>query len=199
MISTPSPDVVLSDLGDKVLGALLDAVDQARTDLDEFREWRPAWHSTFTNRFTANFLHERVWATLVENLHDLDNVEVVDREPQRQFHTTKYVVRIKRHRPGDRISSYPTHGALRFWSSQVTLPGLEQASLAMGYQWDADLRRVGDAVVSFRDELDKPVWAVVVRRSSAGGVPITWTPVDPELPELDLSSVLDGTAAEEGS
>ena len=195
MQSHPRPTHVLADLGDKFLEALLDSVDDARADLALFRDWQPGWFTSFSNRFTANFLHERVWAGLVGRLDELDNVIVLDREPHRQLHTQTYVLRVKRHHPGDRISSYPTEGALRFWSSEVTLPGLEQVGLALGYMWDTDLREVGDAVISLRDELDKPVWAVLVQRGAGGVAGITWTPADPNLPEFDLSQVLDDQAS----
>lgn len=193
MRSQPAPDQVLTDLGDKFLAALVNA----RADLGMFQDWQPGWFVSFSNRFTANFLHERVWAVLVERVDELDNVVVVDQEPHRQVFANAYVLRVKRHHPGDRISSYPTQSALRFWSSEITLPGLERVSLALGHMWDADLRRVGDAVVSFRDELDKPVWAVLVQRGAGRATGVSWTSVDPDLPEFDLSQVVD-TPADEG-
>ena len=199
MRTQPTPDRVLADLGDKFLEALVDAVDGARADLRLFQDWQPGWFVTFSNRFTANFLHERVWAVLVERVDELDNVVVLDQEPHRQLFANAYVLRVKRHHPGDRISSYPTDGALRFWSSEVTLPGLERVSLALGYMWDADLRRVDDAVVSFRDELDRPVWAVLVQRDAGGATGVSWTPVDPNLPEFDLSQVVDTPADGSGA
>ena len=162
-----------------------------------FREWQPGWYVMFSNRFTANFLHERIWDGLVRRVEDLDHVTVVDQEPHRQLFAQEYVLRVKRHHPGDRISTFPTEGARRFWSSELTLPGLEKVSLALGYMWDAELRGVGDAVVSFRDEVDKPVWAVLVQPGADGVGGIRWTPVDPNLPEFDLSQVIESTGPEE--
>lgn len=190
MKSQPSPETVLTDLGDKFLEALVAAVNGAREDLAQFQEWQPGWFVLFSNRFTANFLHERVWAGLVERGDDLDNVTIQDQEPFRQLFADSYVLRVKRHHVGDRISTFPTEGARRFWSSELMLPGLEKVSLALGYMWDPDLRGVGDAVISFRDELDKPVWAVLVQRGTEGVGGIRWTPVDPNVPEFDLSQVI---------
>ncbi len=139
-----------------------------------------------------------MWAGLVGEADQLEYVAVLDREPHRQLFTDRYVLRVKRHHPGDRISTYPTEGALRFWSSEVTLPGLEEVSLALGYLWDADQREVGDAVISFRDALDKPVWAVLVQHGEGGLAGVRWTPVDPNLPEFDLSQVAIEPEAGEG-
>jgi len=197
MKAHPLPDQVLGDLGDKFLEALVAAVDGARADLTRFRDWQPGWFVLFSNRFTANFLHERIWAGLVERGDDLDNVTILDQEPYRQLFANAYVLRVKRHHPGDRISTYPTEGARRFWSSEMALPGLEKVSLALGYMWDADLRGVGNAVISFRDELDKPVWAVLVQRGIEGVGGIRWTPVDPHMPEFDLSQVIDTSSPNE--
>lgn len=194
----PSPEQVLGELGDKVLEALVEAVDGARDDLESFREWRPGWFSTFSSRFTANFLHERMWAGLVRRIDPLDHVTVLDREPHRQLHADGYVLRVKRHHPGDRISTYPTEGALRFWSSEMSLPGMEEVSLALGYMWDAELRKVGDAVISFRDALDKPVWAVRIQGEPGDVAGIRWAPVDPNLPEFDLSHVVLDSVAGRG-
>ena len=188
---------MLANLGDKFLEALVTAVDGAREDLTTFQGWQPGWFVTFSNRFTANFLHERIWAGLVGRVDELDNVTVLDQEPYRQLFADSYVLRVKRHHPGDRISTFPTEGARRFWSSELMLPGLEKVSLALGYMWDADLRGVGDAVISFRDELDKPVWAVLVQRGTEGLGDIRWTPVDPNVPEFDLSQVMEPPAPEE--
>ena len=198
MNSAADPDAVLQDLGDKFAEALVESVEAARADLDAFRAWQPGWFPSFTSRVTANFLHERLWAALVSRVDDLDHVDVLDREPRRELYSSTYVLRVKRHHVGDRISAYPTAGALKFWSSELTLPGLESVSLALGYMWDADLREVGDAVISFRNALDKPVWAIALTRGAGGATGITWAPVDPSLPDFDLSQVIDQPPAAEG-
>ena len=193
MDAYPTPEQVLDDLGDKLVEAFLEAMEVARADLDELRAWRPGWFSLFTERFLANFLHERLWAELITRVSDHPGVQVFDREPRREIESgRRYVIRFKRHRKGDRIATYPTQAALAFWTNEATLPGLERASLAMGYLWDPELRQVEDSVLSYRDRLNHPVWGVKLGRPGQGGATgITWSPIDPTLPSIDLSSVLD--------
>jgi hypothetical protein len=203
MISSHAPgsERVLTDLGDRFVHSFIDAVEGARDDYTAFRLWQPGWFPSFTNRFTANFLHERIWDRLVRGISTLDGVHVVDREPVRQLRSgTQYLIRVKRHHPGDRISAYPTEASSAFWSNSVlTLEGLESFSLALGYLWDADLRAVGDAVLSFRDGKDNPIWAIQLRRDTGTETGFSWTPVAPELPEIDLSGVLREVEEKTGS
>jgi hypothetical protein len=203
MNSSPHPDSekVLSDLGDEFVHAFMDAVDGARDDFAEFRTWRPGWFPNFTGRFTANFLHERIWDRLVRDVDAMDHIDVRDREPIRELRSgTAYLMRIKRHHDGDRISAYPTEASSAFWSnSTVTLEGLESFSIALGYYWDADLRAVGDAILSFRDGRDNPIWAVRLRRNAGASTGFAWEPLAPDLPELDLSGVVRESDEETGS
>ena len=199
--SYPDSDKVIGDLGETFVNTFIDAVDGARDDFAEFRTWKPGWFPSFTGRFTANFLHERIWDRMVRELDGSVGVHVVDREPIRELHQgTRYIIRLKRHHPGDRISSYPTEGSSAFWSnSDLTLDGLEAFSLAIGYMWDAELRAMGEAVLSFRDGKNNPVWAVRLGRDSAAPAGFIWTPVDPTLPELDLSRIAVAWEEELGS
>lgn len=199
MDSHPLPEQVLDDRGDKLVDAFLEAMEVARADLSDLRAWRPGWFGLFTERFLANFLHERLWAELITRVSDHPGVQVIDREPTREIESGgRYVIRFKRHRKGDKIATYPTRRALAFWTNEATLPGLERASLAMGYLWDPELRQVEDSVLSYRDRLNHPVWGMKLGRAGQGGaMGITWSPIDPTLPSIDLSSVLDeeeGTA-----
>lgn len=195
-MSSGSPDVndVLADLGDKFVQSFVSSLTDAKRDLMEFRRWRPGWFPSFSARFIANFIHERLWAGMVDRLEEHSEVNIVDKEPRRElYHSRGYAVRLKRHLPGDRIRSFPTTGALNFWSNELTLPGMEVTSLALGYMWDADAREIGDAVMSYRDEMDKPVWAVVLseREGGAGATRIEWSPITPNLPEFDLSQIVE--------
>lgn len=157
----------------------------------EFRAWRPDWFPRFTQRFTAGFLHERIWDRLVRELEGREGITVVDREPHRELRSgSRYLIRVKRHRPGDRISSYPTSGSNAFWSNGAqTFEGLESFSLALGYMWDNDARAVGEPVLSFRDGKENPIWAVQLRPDGDAATGFTPYPVAPDLPELDLSAV----------
>ena len=68
---------------------------------------------------------------------------------------------MKRHRPPAKVSTYPTQGALDFMAQpkgQLVLAGLEQLRLVAGYQWDADRRETGPAVLSMRHGIDAVLW-----------------------------------------
>jgi len=203
MISSAHPDSdrVLADLGTPFVQAFIDAVDGARDDFTAFKQWQPGWFPSFTARFTANFLHERIWDRLVRVVDGMEGIHVKDREPIRELRSgTTYLIRIKRHHPGDRISAYPTEASSAFWSnSVVALEGLESFSLALGYYWDAELRSIGDAILSFRDGKDNPIWAIQLRRDAGNAAGFSWTPVAPDLPEIDLSGVVREAEEESGS
>ena len=197
----PGSEQVLKELGDSFVQAFVDAVDGARNDFAAFQKWQPSWFPGFTARFTASFLHERIWDRLIRDVDGTDGIHIVDREPVRELRSgTTYLIRIKRHHPGDRIAAYPTEAANAFWSNHtLTLDGLESFSLALGYYWDADLRAVGDAILSFRDGVDNPVWAIRLHRDKASTSGFSWTAIAPDLPELDLSDVLREAEEESGS
>lgn len=194
MNSHPDEQKVVDDLGDKFLEAFMSSVGIAKTNLDEFRDFRPEWFINFSKRFVANFIHERIWDSMVRTVSGSDGVHIVDEEPVRQIHIGEnYVVRFKRHTGKLNISTYPTGGALAFWTNRATaqLPGLELWTLAMGYIWDPEEGKIGDAILSFRDSKNTPLWSVVLNSGQSGqAAGITWKPVDPELPQLDLSDIV---------
>lgn len=187
------PQQVIDDLGDKFLSAFVKAIESARTDLSEFQTFRPQWFVDFSKRFVANFIHERMWASMVAQVTDHAEVTIVDEEPVRQIHYgTNYVLRFKRHSSKLKIQSFPTAGATAFWTNQATLPGLELCSLALGYIWDPELGEIGETILSFRIGKDKPLWSVTLNAdAAAAATSITWKPMDPELPQLDLSDVVE--------
>ncbi|MCW1824054.1 hypothetical protein OLG66_24350 [Mycobacterium senegalense] len=193
MSQYPDPQVVVDDLGDKFLRAFVVAVDTARADLAVFEEFKPQWFVNFSKRFVANFIHERMWDSMTSQVASHPEVTVVDEEPTRQIHYgANYVVRFKRHAANLRIETFPTSGALAFWTNQAALPGLELVTLAMGYIWEPELGEIGEAILSFRDGKNNPVWSATLT-SPAGGeaTGITWEPIDPQLPQLDLSDVVE--------
>jgi hypothetical protein len=193
MFQYPDPQQVIDDLGDKFLLAFVKAVDLARVDLAAFEQFRPAWFVNFSKRFVANFVHERMWDGIVRQLVDHPDVTVVDQEPTRQIHFgSNYVVRFKRHTSALKIEAFPTRGALAFWTNRAALPGLELMTLAMGYIWNPELGEIGDAILSFRDGKDNPVWSVTLNPNDGeSATDITWASVPPELPQLDLSEIVD--------
>lgn len=203
MFQYPDQQRVIDDLGDKFLLAFVKAVETARNDLTAFEQFRPEWFVNFSKRFVANFIHERMWDGMVRQLVDHAEVTVVDNEPTRQIHFgSNYVVRFKRHSSALKIESFPTPGALAFWTNRATLPGLELKSLALGYIWNPDIGEIGEAILSFRDGKDNPVWSVTLNPNEGeSATDITWAPVPPDLPQLDLSEIVDDdqSSTDEGS
>lgn len=187
----PEPDLVIQRLGDPFVEALVDAVDGAREDYADLKAWQPEWAPSYSSRFIANFAHERIWARLIHAIDGAPGIHVRDEEPFREILSgTAFVTRVKRHHPGDRISAYPTAGSLAHWSHRaLTLEGLESISLAAGYYWDEETRTIGEPVLSLREEKDKPVWGITLHRTAAQPTEITWTPIEPGLPEFDLSQI----------
>ncbi|HSZ29461.1 MAG TPA: hypothetical protein VK784_06845 [Pseudonocardiaceae bacterium] len=112
-----------------------------------------------------------------------------------------YQVRIKRHHPDDKISAYPTAAALEFWAQGAQLPSLEAITLGAGYRWVTEERRVGPAVISYRDGKDNPIWAVELDEPDEGADTIGWRPITrPDLPGVDLfDATRVGERGEEGS
>ena len=197
---SPDPEKVLEDLGEPFIHALIDAVDGAREDYREFQAWHPDWFPSFFERFTASFLHERIWDRLTRATSQMEHISVYDREPTRQLWSgTHYLIRLKRHRSRDRISTYPTKAARELWSGQAALDGLESISLAVGYYWDSELREVGDTVVSYRSGTDNPVWAIRLHKSTDAAADFTWKSIDPTLPEINIGSVLPNQEEESSS
>ncbi|UEA60040.1 hypothetical protein LK459_03925 [Gordonia otitidis] len=202
MNSYPDAQKVVDDLGDKLLGAFIQAVDGAAVDLEAFRDAFPTWFVTFSKRFVANFIHERMWDRMVREVTDESEVQIIDHEPTRQIIIGRYVIRFKRHRTNLKISTYPTSGALAFWTNEAMIPGTETHSLALGYLWDVDEAAVKGALLSYRTEVDRPLWSVLldanpVQAAGSGPAPIDWTPLEPNLPQLDLREIVE--ADEDGT
>lgn len=197
MFSYPPTEDVLRDLGDKVVGALVDATKVTRSDLAEYRSTFPGWVADSSERGLSNWIHDRLWAHLRRALTDMDSVALADQGVKREITVgIRYRARVKRHGVRDRVRSYPTRSALAFWAQSETLEGLEEIRLGFGYRWDPDEREVGSTVISLRDGLDtEAIWVVEVDAAAhQGGTAITWTPVDPSLPQIDLYEA----AADEG-
>lgn len=203
MNSYPDAQQVVDSVGEKFLNAFVAAVEGARDDLATFQDEHPEWFIDFSKRFVANFIHERMWARTQREVHDHPDVRVIDQEPVRQMIVRdRYVIRFKRHKPTLSISTYPTGQALAFWSNRIMIPGTETHSLALGYIWDPDEARIGETIMSYRTDKNTPVWSVTLTDSvdeSTGATEIGWKPIEPGLPEIDLSDILDEDDDSEGS
>lgn len=193
MISPLDPEAVLGGLGDKFLLALSGSVVAAREDLAAFRSWKPSWFPAMSGRGLSNLIHDRIWDHLIRGVDDVDGVFPHDDGTTREIQVgTNFLLRIKRHRLGNRISTYPTATALGFYlqGEQQALEGLELVTLAAGYRWDSELREILSPVVSYRDGKDNPLWAVELDEPASGATSIKWNPLTlPDLPSVDLGDL----------
>ena len=195
MFSTPYPTdaEVLEELGDKFLEALVGAVRGARSDINDMRDWRPGWFPVMHSRVLSNLIHDRIWARLIAEIDSDPDTLVIEKGPIREVAVGLHVkLRVKRHHIGDRISTYPTRTAIEFWqqSTNFQIPGLEEVRIAVGYQWDPEVRRVGAPRLSLRDGKDNVIWAVELDEP-AEGVAVKWTPIEPTLPSIELGDADD--------
>lgn len=192
MFSTPYPTSaeVVGELGDKFLEAVAKSVSGARVDVGEMREWRPSWFPTMHSRCLSNIVHDRVWARLVTLIESDRDTEIIDKGATREIAIGTHLrLRIKRHHVRDRISTYPTRTAIEFWQQNANaLPGLEEVRVAVGYRWDPDARHVGAPLVSLRDGKDNVIWAIELSEP-VEGEKVTWTPIEPMLPTIDLGDL----------
>jgi hypothetical protein len=192
MFSAPYPtsDEIVAELGDKFLEATVQAVRGARTDIDEMREWRPGWFPTMHSRCMSNLIHDRIWARLVAAVELDAATNIIEVGATREIAIGPHLrLRIKRHHTGDRISTYPTRTAIEFWQQSLgALPGLEEVRIAVGYRWDPDIRRIGAPLVSLRDGRDNVIWAIELNEPAEGEI-VTWNPVAPTDPTIDLGEL----------
>lgn len=184
---------ITARLGDKTTHGIAQAVSDAKEDLTDYRTVRPRYVAEASERGLANWIHDRLWIHLIEQLDEDPATHFRDRGPTREFRVgTKYLFRAKRHRAGDRISSYPTPTAQAFWNQDtITLfPDADEVRLAAGYRWDPELREINEAVISLRDGMDHVVWAVsLVLEPQTNAVQIR--PLDDEAPALPFIDVAE--------
>jgi hypothetical protein len=157
----PTFDEVLVGLGDKMVSAIVSAVDSAAQDLQTYRATFPSWVTDHTERGLANWIHDRIWAHLTRELDGHPEVVLSGSEPTREIVVgINYRLRIKRHHEDGEVSTYPTQTALEFYvqGAQATFPGMEELRLAGGYNWDPESRAMGEAVLSLRDGADNLIW-----------------------------------------
>jgi len=187
----PSSEQVTSDFGQEFLNAFVHAVSQADLDTATLRHEHPDWAATFSQRFYANFMHERIWALTLPALEQHPQVKIVDKEPHREFtYAAKYRGRFKKHDSSDAVRSYPTTGANGFWQSTEALPLDELAAypIAFGYRWDPDLNEVLYPVVSLRENMKKAIWVERLDLEEVDGATrIAHHPELPDLPGLEIA------------
>jgi hypothetical protein len=160
MISYPAAPEVVDQCGDKVIGAVRQAVLEAAVDLSTYRGWRPVWVAAHSDRGLANWIHDRIWDHVVVSLSENPEVMLRDEGVTREFMVAgRFRIRIKRHTADGIIRNYPTQTALDFEvQPRNMLPGLEETRLYCGYVWHREERLMGDAVISLHDGQDEVVW-----------------------------------------
>jgi hypothetical protein len=167
MISHPSPEAVVSELGDKVIDAIVQAVAVAKDEFELYRKQHPAWAAENAARTIAGMIHDWMWAELKQQLDLLPHVNMIDKDPRReigvQVHSPdrlSYLMRIKLHHLDGRTSSYQTQTVIDFelQGQNQTFPGWGEVRLEAGYEWDKDARAMGAPVISLRDGRNKIVW-----------------------------------------
>lgn len=207
MISYPQSNVVLAALGDKVVDALTAAVARTREDLVTYRAGNPLWVAEASERGLAGWIHDRLWAALVELLHDNPDVHLLESGPTRDvIVSSRYRIRMKRHDISGNVASYPTQGAMEFFAqpSIPTLEGMDQVHLIAGYSWTKDLREIGAAVLSMRDGKNNVIWLVDLDAHAgalAGTTTGGFTPIAPAIdtpvaPVIELAADRDAGVEE---
>lgn len=211
MISQPGPDEVVNELGDKVVGAVLHAVEVAKEQFLKYRREHPDWAADNAPRTLASLIHDWMWTALKQQLDELPHVNLIDRHPTREIavqvqseERLSYLLRVKLHHPDGRTSSYQTQSVIDFELQGVrpTFPGFGETRLQAGYEWDKETRTMGDPVISLRDGRDKIIWvhSLAEQEDDADGGTVTRPPKPgPTLPTLDVSAVEsdDSTGTEE--
>lgn len=191
----PSPEQVTADFGQEFLAALVHAVSQSGRDLGTLRLEHPDWAVTYSQRFYANFLHERIWGLMLPTLERNGRIQLVDREPRRELTLgAKYRGRFKKHDEADGLHSYRTHSAVEFWHPDEPLPTDDVAlyPLAFGYRWDRELNHVEYPVVSLRETMDKAIWVERLDLEADGDASrVVHSPVEPDLPGLEVAIAED--------
>lgn len=153
---------VLDELGEKVIEALVGAIDAAREDLRGYRETLPEIALQSSARGMANWIHDRIWYHACRLLDSVEDVACYERGPFREVIVKdRYRIRLKRHRLPAAVSTFLTQGALDFMEQpdgQRVLDGMEQLRLIFGYVWDEDSDEMGAAVLSMRHGIKNVLW-----------------------------------------
>ena len=202
---TPGAEETLSTLGQDFINAFHEAVYGAQDDYDELRGFQPSWAATYTQRFKANFFHERIWARILPYVEEDGSLEAVDQEPSRVINIgTQYSLRIKRHSEKDLISTYRTPGAVDYYGRTIPIDSMERVGLAIGYRWDSTIDQVLAPVISMQDlEKRKTVWSVeLIAEEDKQSTNVTHRVIDAPQAQLELrdeflNEIKRGQAGEE--
>lgn len=194
MKSHPDSGAVLPDLGDKVLGAIVEAVSATRDDLERYNQEFPDFVADHSQRCLANWIHDRLWRQLVARLDGQPHVRIVDKEPTREIIVDgasygQYRIRVKRHRGRKgAVATYPTRAAISFMH-QLQLDIFDDLPihhLIVGYEWDHRLHVIVRPVLSLRDGIANVIWLEALDDAQAQAVEPLHQPVHaPSRPGFD--------------
>jgi hypothetical protein len=195
MISHPTPQAVVSELGDKVVDAIVHAVKVAEEKFAQYRAQHPDWAADNAARTIADLIHDWMWTDIKQQLDLLPHVNLIDEDPKReiavQVHSEErlsYLLRIKLHHLDGRTSSYQTQTVLDFelQGTNETFPGWGEVRLMAGYEWDKATRSMGAPVISLRDGRNKIIWVhQLPDQGGTSGVTVA-RPVGPGAPTLPV-------------
>lgn len=198
----PSASIVVEALGDKIVDGLVAAHDHTKVDRAQYREQHPDWVAASSERGAANWLHDRFFAHLKQELDDVSTAYVHDDGVTREMWVgVNFRIRIKRHSPLGRVTTFPTHTALFFMAQPAaTLDLLEVVNLCAGYEWDGDLREPVSPVLSLRDGLDNVIWIHELRASGSAKAttPVLPTVDGPIPPVIEVNDDDAGDVSEPG-
>ena len=202
MVLYPDSDAVLAALGDKVVDAFAAAVARTREDLTAYRSANPLWVAEASERGLAGWIHDRLWAALVELLNLNPDVYLFESGPTRDVIVTdRFRIRVKRHDLAGNVASYPTQGAFEFFAqpSIPTFDDMDQVHLVAGYCWTKDLRDIGAAVMSLRDGKFNVIWLTDLdarAAARAGTIGVAPTPISPEI-DTPVAPVIELAVSED--
>lgn len=197
MISHPSPEDVLTELGDKVIDALRLGVAHAKEQFRVYQQEHPDWLARNTKRTVANLIHDWMWTGVTTELDETPHVTIIDSDPRRELAIRvesearlSYLLRLKRHHLDGSTSSYQTQTVIDFelQGPNETFPGYGQVRLEAGYEWDTETRTIGGPLITLRDGRDNVLWTLpLTPHTGAGGGTVTRpTTPGPVLPTVGV-------------
>jgi len=209
MAQYPTAEQVMDALGDKVVQGISESVMAAAADLVEYRRLVPRLAGRHSNRGLANWVHDQAWAHVSDRLDGVSNVFLVDSGPTREVQVgaaAQYRIRLKKHSRRGRVTGYPTTSMLEFICQDqptlLSLVGITQVNLCVGYEWDSLTRDIVGPVMSLRDgSFADVVWMtdlpIVGSVAGASVAPMVAPQDRPALPAIDTPKLDIGTS--EGS
>lgn len=197
MISHPSPEDVLAELGDKVIDALRLGVAHAKEQLRAYQQANPSWLPGHAKRTVANLIHDWMWTAVTTALADAPHVTIIDRDPRRELviqveseKRLSYRLLLKRHHLDGSTSSYQTQTVIDFelQGPNQTFPGYGEVRLKAGYEWDGETRTMGGPLITLRDGHDNVLWTLPLapHEETGGGTVTQPTTPEPVLPTIDV-------------